>query len=84
MVSKLKRPIAFMAAVAMMLTMLMYLPSSIISDIGWGLKASAATAITPSQPTGDGSVGSPYQIGTAAELYWFAAQVNSGSTTYVC
>ena len=46
------------------------------------LAASAATAITPSQPTGDGSVGSPYQIGTAAELYWFADKVNNDNATY--
>ncbi|MGN0581359.1 MAG: GLUG motif-containing protein, partial [Oscillospiraceae bacterium] len=136
MSKKLKRPIAFIATLAMILSMLLYLPSGVMTDIGFGLAvsaedvtgttsgegntpadtgttdgtgdptagtnstpdstdegaavesepvmllaASAATAITPSQPTGDGSVGSPYQIGTAAELYWFAAQVNSGSTT---
>ena len=33
--------------------------------------------ITPKKPSsGDGTSGSPYQIGTAAELYWFAALVN--------
>lgn len=33
--------------------------------------------ITPTKPSsGDGTSGSPYQISTAAELYWFAALVN--------
>ena len=37
----------------------------------------AQNTITPKQPSnGDGSENSPYQIGTAAELYWFAALVN--------
>ena len=30
---------------------------------------------------GDGSVGNPYKISTAAELAWFRDQVNSGNTT---
>lgn len=33
--------------------------------------------VTATKPTqGDGSVGNPYQIGSAEELYWFAALVN--------
>ena len=40
----------------------------------------SADGITPSQPTGDGTAANPYQISTAAELYWFAQQVNSGET----
>ena len=37
----------------------------------------AQSTIPPSKPsTGDGSENSPYEIGTAAELYWFAALVN--------
>ena len=31
--------------------------------------------------SGDGSVGNPYKISTAAELAWFRNQVNSGNTT---
>ena len=31
--------------------------------------------------SGDGSVGNPYKISTAAELAWFRDQVNSGNTT---
>ena len=40
----------------------------------------SADGITPYQPTGDGTAANPYQISTAAELYWFAQQVNSGET----
>ena len=39
-----------------------------------------AWAQTPSRPSsGDGSVGNPYKISTAAELAWFRDQVNSGN-----
>ncbi|OYP68288.1 hypothetical protein CIK98_03505 [Prevotella sp. P2-180] len=42
-----------------------------------------ADTITPIKPSnGDGSKTSPYQIGTAAELYWFAGLVNGD--TNVC
>ena len=38
-------------------------------------------AITPTKPSsGDGSSSNPYQIGTATELYWFAALVNGKLT----
>ena len=38
-------------------------------------------AITPSKPTGgDGSSSNPYQISTAAQLYWFAGLVNGTLT----
>ena len=41
-----------------------------------------AWAQTPSKPSsGDGSVGNPYKISTAAELAWFRDQVNSGNNT---
>ena len=37
--------------------------------------------ITPTKPSsGDGTSGSPYQIGTKAELYWFAALVNGDTS----
>jgi len=49
---------------------------------GFSLTASAAAEITPSQPTGgDGSEGNPYEITTAAELYWFAEYVNAGNAS---
>ena len=41
-----------------------------------------ARAITPTQPTGDGSEGNPYQISSAGELYWFAGLVN-GDTNII-
>lgn len=36
----------------------------------------AEESITPTQPKGKGTAEKPYQIGTAAELYWFAGLVN--------
>ena len=46
----------------------------------WAEEGSTSeTTITPSEPkTGDGTAENPYQIGTAEELYWFAALVNNG------
>lgn len=35
-----------------------------------------AQGITPKRPEGEGTVENPYQISTAAELYWFAGLVN--------
>ena len=41
----------------------------------------ASADIQPTKPTeGDGTAADPYKIGTAEELYWFAQQVNSGTT----
>ena len=40
----------------------------------------AGQAWAQTQPTGAGTQASPYQIGTADELRWFANQVNSGNT----
>ena len=36
----------------------------------------SARAITPTKPEGEGTAQSPYEIGTADELYWFAGLVN--------
>ena len=36
----------------------------------------AEESITPTQPKGKGTAENPYQIGNAAELYWFAGLVN--------
>ncbi len=45
------------------------------------LPAQVWAGITPAKPrTGDGSSGNPYQIGNAAELYWFAAYINGTLT----
>ena len=52
--------------------MLLFVTAMVMPSSTW-----AQSTITPKKPsTGDGSVNSPYQIGTAAELYWFAALVN--------
>ena len=40
----------------------------------------SADGITPSQPTGSGTEEAPYQIGTAAELYWFAQSGGSSAS----
>lgn len=51
------------------LVVAMWLPAHVWADI------------TPVKPSaGDGSSGNPYQIGNAAELYWFAALVNGKLT----
>lgn len=51
-------------------TMLLFVPTMIMPSMMW------AKSITPTRPTiGDGKT-EPYQIGTAAELYWFAGLVN--------
>lgn len=45
------------------------------------LKVAEAATSTPTKPEmGDGSSESPYQIGTAEELYWFAGLVNGTLT----
>lgn len=72
MTKRLTKPIAFLSAVAMLMTMLLYLPSSVFSDMGLGLSANAEE-ITPTEPSTEDGV---YQITSAAELYWFAALVN--------
>lgn len=57
---------------------LMLVAAMVMPSVAW-----ADGSITPSKPkTGDGSAASPYQIGTAAELYWFAGLVNGD--TNVC
>ena len=53
-------------AATLMLVAAMVMPSTAWAD-----------TFTPTKPSnGDGSKESPYQIGTAAELYWFAGLVN--------
>lgn len=60
----------------MLLTMLLYLPGGVFRDIGLGLSVNAEE-ITPTEPLKDAN--GVYQIGTAAELYWFANHVNGGN-----
>lgn len=51
-------------------TMLLFVTTMIMPSMMW------AESINPTRPTiGDGKT-EPYQIGTAAELYWFAGLVN--------
>ena len=69
MTKKLKRPLAFLSAFVMVMALLLYFPSGTFSNIDWGIKASAVE-MTPEEPKTDDS--GVYQIGTAAELYWFA------------
>ena len=51
-------------------TMLLFVTTMIMPSMMW------AQSITPTKPNGEGTAENPYQIGTAAELYWFAGLVN--------
>ena len=51
-------------------TMLLFVTTMIMPSMMW------AQSITPTRPNGEGTAENPYQIGTAAELYWFAGLVN--------
>lgn len=53
----------------LLFTMLLFVTSMIMPSMMW------AESITPTTPKGDGKT-EPYQISTAAELYWFAGLVN--------
>ena len=53
-----------------LVTMILLVTAMAMPKMAWA-------EITPQQPSsGDGTSANPYQIGTAAELYWFAALVN--------
>lgn len=54
-------------------TMILFVAAMAMPKMAWA-------EITPIQPSGEGTAESPYQIGTAAELYWFAAHVNEKSS----
>ena len=57
-------------------TQLRWLAATIMLVAAMVMPSVAWAQITPKQPSnGNGSENSPYQIGTAAELYWFAALV---------
>ena len=51
-------------------TMLLFVTTMIMPSMMW------AKSISPTRPNGEGTAENPYQIGTAAELYWFAGLVN--------
>lgn len=50
--------------------MLLFVTTMIMPSMMW------AKSITPIKPNGEGTAENPYQIGNAAELYWFAGLVN--------
>lgn len=55
---------------------IMLVAAMVMPSVAW-----AKNTITPKQPSnGKGSENSPYQIGSAAELYWFAALVNGDTS----
>ena len=55
-----------------LVTMLLLVTAMVMPSSTW-----AQSTINPTKPsTGNGSENSPYQIGTADELYWFAGLVN--------
>ena len=54
-----------------LVTTLLLVTAMVMPKMAW-----AESSIIPSKPSGGGTENSPYQIGTAAELYWFAALVN--------
>ena len=79
MTKKLKLPIGILTVLAVFLAALLFLPAG--ATDGFAITASAeAVTITPTKPSGEGTEANPYQIGTAAELYWFAALVNGTLT----
>ena len=54
---------------------IMLVAAMVMPSVAW------ADTTTPTKPTtGDGSAESPYRIGTAAELYWFAGLVNGDAS----
>ena len=55
-------------------TMLLLVITMIMPSMMW------AESITPTKPNGEGTAENPYQIGTAAELYWFAGLVNGDAS----
>ena len=81
MTKKLKKPVAFLTVFAMLMSMLLYFPEGAFG-FDFGVRASAAGTITPSQPTsGDGTTSRPYILTTPGHLYWFAEYVNGGNKT---
>ena len=61
-------------------TQLRWLAAMLLLVTAMAMPKMAWAQITPKQPNGEGTADSPYQIGTAAELYWFAALVNGTLT----
>ena len=81
MTKKLKSSISFLTVFAMLMSLLLYFPSGTFGGFDFGMRASAAEAITPQQPSGSGTAESPYILTTKEHLYWFANYVNSGNAS---
>ena len=77
MTKKFQKALAFMLTVIMAMTI--NLPSGTLGIFNLVKTVKAAETITPKQPEGGDGVDNPYEITTAAELYWFAKQVNDGN-----
>ena len=59
-----------------LVTLLLLVAAMVVPSTAW-----AQPTIPPAQPThGDGTAENPYQISSAAELYWFAELVNGSLT----
>ena len=58
-------------------TMILMVSLLVMLTIG---SLSAYATIAPTQPSGEGTESSPYQISTKEELYWFAGLVNGTLT----
>ena len=56
-----------------LVTMILFVTAMAMPKMTWA-------QIKPTQPSGNGNADSPYLIGTAEELYWFAALVNGTLT----
>lgn len=83
---KIKRPVAFLSAFAMVMAMLLYLPNGVFSGTGFGTRASAEEittadvwngSVASSFAGGSGTQEEPYQIATGAQLAYFAKVVNA-------
>lgn len=71
-----KRVLAFLTATIM--AMSIELPSGMFSSLS-SLVTAKADTVTATQPKGDGSAGSPFQIGKYSELVWFQQYVDKGN-----
>ena len=60
-----------------------WLLTAMLLVVAMAMPTPALAAITLVEPTkGDGTSDNPYQISTAAELYWFADKVNNDNANY--
>ena len=69
----LRKGLTMLLAVVMIIG---FLPGVGSLEVSAEESGTSEATITPTKPEGEGTADYPYQIGTAAELYWFAALVN--------